>query len=117
MHVSMQMKPVSKVQFGQLNDKQFYFSNGLTSLPFGHPYLENLRKEKHKFRAIHKVIQEKMYEFLKEESKAIEKIPRLHILKQIFSKNRILYILNSNVNCFMRGWKLIKKLIINGSWK
>ena len=53
------MKSVSKVQFGQLNDKRFYFSNGLMSLPFGHPYLETLRKEKHKYRAIHKLIQEK----------------------------------------------------------
>ena len=113
----MPMKSVSKVQFGQLNDKQFYFSNGLISLPFGHPYLENLRKEKHKYRAIHKVIQEKKYELLKEESKVIEKIPRLHILKQIFSQNPILYILNSNVNCFTRGWKSTKELIINGSWK
>ena len=55
-HESMQMKSVSKVQFGQLNDQQFYFS----------------RKERHKYRAIHKVIQEKKYEFLKEESKLIE---------------------------------------------
>ena len=47
-HESMQMKSVSKVQFVQLNDNRFYFSNGLISLPFGHPYLENLRKEKHK---------------------------------------------------------------------
>ena len=53
---SMQMKSVSKVQFGQLNDKRFYFSNGIMSLPFGHPYLEELRKEKHKYRHIHKII-------------------------------------------------------------
>ena len=91
-HESMQMKSVSKVQFGQLNDKRFYFSNELISLPFRHPYLENLRKEKHKYKAIHKVIQEKKYEFLKEEPKVIEKIPRLDILKQIFSQ-----ILNSNI--------------------
>ena len=56
---SMQMKSVIKVQFGQLNNKRFYFSNGLISLPFGHPYLEELRKEKNKYRAIHKIIQEK----------------------------------------------------------
>ena len=53
------MKSVSKVQFGQLNEKQFYFSNGLIFLTFEHSYLENLRKEKLKYRAIHKVIQEK----------------------------------------------------------
>ena len=38
---SMQMKSVSKIQFGQLNDKRFYFSNGLISLPYGHPYLQD----------------------------------------------------------------------------
>ena len=28
---SMQMKSLSKVQIGQLNDKRFYFSNGIIS--------------------------------------------------------------------------------------
>ena len=83
------MKSVSKVQFGQLNNKRFYFSNGLISLPYGHPYLEELRKDKHKYRAIHKVIQEKKYNFLKEEIK-VEKHPRLNILKQIFSQSPML---------------------------
>ena len=53
------MKAVSKVQFGRLNDKRFYFSNGIMSLPYGHPSMENLRKEKQKHREIHKTIQEK----------------------------------------------------------
>ena len=56
---TMQMKSISKAQFEQLNDKRFYFSNGIISLPYGHPYLEELRKEKHKYRHIHKVIQTK----------------------------------------------------------
>ena len=43
------MKAVSKEQFGQLNDKRFYFSNGLMSLPYGYPCLEDLRKEKQKY--------------------------------------------------------------------
>ena len=60
----MQMKSVSKIQFGQLNDKGFYFSNGIVSLPYGHPSLEKLRKEKHKYRDVHEVIQTKKDEFL-----------------------------------------------------
>ena len=48
------MKSVSKVQIGRLNDKRFYFSNGIMSLPYGNPYLENLRKEKQKHRSIYK---------------------------------------------------------------
>ena len=44
MNESMQMKSVIKVQFEQLNDKRFYFSNRIISLPYGHPYLEKFRK-------------------------------------------------------------------------
>ena len=40
---SMQMKGVSKVQFGKLNHKRFYSSNGIISLPYRHPSLENVR--------------------------------------------------------------------------
>ena len=114
---SMQMKSVSKVEFGQLNDKRLYFSNGLISLPYGHPYLEDLRKEKHKYRAIHKVIQEKNYDFLKEESKVLEKILRLNVSKQIFSQNPMLYELNSTASFISTGWKSTKELIKNDSWK
>ena len=76
------------------------------SLPYGHPYLENLRKHKDKYRSIHK--------FLKEESQVIEKIPRLNILKQIVP---ILYELNSDTKFILSGWKTTKEFIKNGSWK
>ena len=57
------MKSVCKVQFGQLNDKRFYFPNGILSLPYGHPYLEHLRKEKNKYRYIHTATQSKNTNF------------------------------------------------------
>ena len=65
------------------------------SLPYGHPLLENLRKEKHKYRNIHTVIQRKKENILKEESEVIKKIPRLDIIMQISSQIPILYELNS----------------------
>ena len=111
------MKSVSKVQFGQLNDKRFYFSNGIISLPYGHPYLEKLKKEKHEYRDIHKVIQRKKDNFLKEESKVIENIPRLNILKHIFGQILILHELNLNTKFISSGRKTAKELIKNGSWK
>ena len=113
----MQIKSLSKVQFGQLNDKRFYFSNGVISLPYGHPYLEELRKEKHKYRHIHKVMQTKKDDFLKKESKVLESIPRLNILKHIFAQISILYELDSNTKFISSGWKTTKELIKNGSWK
>ena len=92
---SVKMTSISKVQFGQLNNERFYFANSLISLPFGHPLLEELRKEKQKHREIHKLIQEKKHKFLKKESKVLEKHPRLNVLKLIFSQNPMLYELNS----------------------
>ena len=41
---AMQMNTVNKIQFGQLNDKRFYFPNGIVSLPFGHFLFDALRK-------------------------------------------------------------------------
>ena len=37
-----------KTKFSQTNDKRFYNLNGVTSLPIGHPHLQNftLYKEK-----------------------------------------------------------------------
>ena len=113
----MQMKSVSKVQFGKLNDKRFYFPNGIISLPYGHPYLKELRKEKHKYWDVHKVIQTKKNDFLKKESKVLESIPRLNILKQIFTQIPILYELGSNTKSISFWWKTIKELIKNGSCK
>ena len=115
---SMQMKSVSKTQFGQLNDKRFYFANG--SLLYSHPCLEELRKEKHKYRDIHKVIQTKKDEFLLKESKILESIPRLNILRQIFARRSTLYELNSDtkfISVEIQRRKTTKELIKNGSWK
>ena len=114
---SIQMKSVSKIQFGQLNDKRFYFSNGLVSIPYGHLSLEKLRKEKHKYRNIHKVIQTKKDRFLLQESKILEGIPRLNILVQIFAQRPILCELKSGTKFLSPGWKTTEELIKNGSWK
>ena len=54
---SMQMKTVSKVQFGQLNDKV------ILRPTYGHPSLEKVREQKNKYRTIHKVIQTKKDDF------------------------------------------------------
>ena len=115
---SMQMQSVSKVQFGLLNDKRFYFANGLVSLPYSYPSLEELRKEKHKYRDIHKVIQMKKDEFLLKESKILESIPRLSILAQISAQRPTLYELNSDTfSLRIQQRRTTKELIKNGSWK
>ena len=39
-HGEMQKKTSVKTKFSQFNDKCFHFSDGISSLPFSHPYLE-----------------------------------------------------------------------------
>ena len=66
---AMQMNTVSKIQFGQLNDKRFYFPNGIVSLPFGHFLFNELRKERSQNRKIHLQIKEKKWDFIKKRTK------------------------------------------------
>ena len=37
---------IKKNKFAQLNNKRFYFPNGIISLPFGHKYLEEIENYK-----------------------------------------------------------------------
>ena len=100
---SMQMKSISKVQFGQLNYKIFSFLNGVISSPYSHPCFEELRKEKHNYRHIDKVIQTKKDDFLKKESKVLERIPIINILKQSFAQILIFYELDYNTKFISSG--------------
>ena len=47
-NTEMRMQSIRKSQFSGLNDKRFYFYDGIVSMPFGHPLLEKLRKEEKK---------------------------------------------------------------------
>ena len=55
----MKMTNVGTVQFANLNDKQFYFSDGLVSLPFGHPLLSDLHELRKSYQKIRTVIEKK----------------------------------------------------------
>ena len=37
-----QEKAVTKIKFSEFHDKRFYFSDGISSLPISHPYLQDL---------------------------------------------------------------------------
>ena len=61
----MQMVNVKKTHFAGLNDMRFYFYDGIVSLPFAHPLLEEVKKEKKDLKkSIHQVINEKNFELL-----------------------------------------------------
>ena len=49
----MQMTTVSRNQFGLLNSKRFYLTDGVTSLPYGHFLLTSIREQKKQYKQIH----------------------------------------------------------------
>ena len=53
----MQMVSIRKAQFAGLNDKRYYFSDGITSFPYGHFLLAELRSQKKEHKEIHKEVQ------------------------------------------------------------
>ena len=68
----MKMTAVNEVQFASLNNKRYYYLDGITSLPNGHPLLLELTKE-----SISKnpeINQRRKNKFLKRRIKCIKKI-------------------------------------------
>ena len=115
---NMQMVSVSKTQFTGLNDKRFYFHDGIVSLPFGHFLLNKVKEQKEKYKAeIQHEIHDKKYDFLKEEAAAVKQCETLRVLRSIFSQPALLYLLD--LNCLMRtpSINLTGDYILNSSWK
>ena len=90
----MQMNTVNKTQFAGLNDERFYSRDGIISLPFGHYFLEESRKEKEKHKkGIQHVIMKQKYNFLTKEAAAVRNCERLRLLRPIFSQLPMYYII------------------------
>ena len=73
---------ITKTKFSQLNDKRFYFPNGISSLPFGHLSLNELDEyKKNKGQRIEKYFWTEKEKLL--ENKALQNCPRLDFLNNI----------------------------------
>ena len=95
-NTNMTMTSVNKVRFASLNDKIYYFSDGIVSLPFGHPSLNNVREYKKSLSKIHTVISKEKNEILKYENVAVSDNERLRILRSIFSQPITYFTLKTN---------------------
>ena len=118
-NTEMIMTSTNKVKFAQLNDKRYYFSDGIVSLPFGHPLLEEIRNYKKSFKDIKLVIEDEKEKFLKDENEVINRHERLNILRTIYSQAFKYYTLKTN-RLFIpaQGNTFIstKKYILNSHW-
>ena len=111
----MRMQSISKSQFAALNDKRFYFYDGIVSMPFGRPLLEKLRKKK-KETNIHLHIREKRKEYLNAEAKAVRECKRLRVLRSILLQAPVLYQLDSNLMCKSITKLPTKNYVLSSHW-
>ena len=114
----MMMTIVNKVQFASLNDKKYYFLDGIVSLPFRHPSLSELRDYKKSLPKIHTVIKEEKDKLLQLENKIVNNNERLRILRSIFSQPITYYNLKSNKRSTIKRFDCTttRDYILNSMW-
>ena len=88
---------VNKVKFASLNDKRYYGSNSIVSLPFGHSLLNEVREYKKSLPKIHTPIEQEKDKILFLENKAFANNERLRFLRSIFAQPLTYYRLNKTV--------------------
>ena len=118
-NTEMIMTSSNKVKFAQLNDKRYYFSDGIVSLPFGHPSLNEIRNYKKSLKDIHLVIEEEKEKLLKNENKVVNLNERLRILRTIYSQPFKYYTLKTNRPYISTQKNIItttKHYILNSHW-
>lgn len=75
-----------KTKFSQLNDKRFYFADGVVSLPYGHPSLKEIDKfKKEKDQKIEKYFWKQKERLLKMEKNTLKKNTKPFILPYYFN--------------------------------
>ena len=91
------MISINKVNFPSLNDKRYYGSNGIVSLQFRHPLLNEVREYKKSLPKIHTVTEQEKDKILFLENKAFAKNEILRLLRCIFAQPLTYYWLNETV--------------------
>ena len=115
---NMQMTCVNKTQFAGLNDKRFYFHDGIVLSPFGNFLLNKVREKKEKYKTeIQHEIQSKKYDFLKEDAAVVRQCERLSILRSIFSQPALLYLLDLNILMRTPSINSTRDYILNSNWQ
>ena len=92
----MIMTSINKVKLS-LNDKRYYGSEGIVSLPFWHPLLNEVRDYKKSLPKIHTVVEQEKDKILFLQNKTFAKNERLRLLRSIFAQLLTYHRLNEKV--------------------
>ena len=88
----MKMTSVKKVQLASLNNKRYYFLDGIIFLPYGHLLLSKICQIKKPYPKIHKVNEQEKNNLLKLEDKVVAKHEGLRISRSIYARHTVIYI-------------------------
>ena len=118
-NTNMTMTTTNKVKFASLNDKRYYFSDGIVSLLFGHPSLKTIREYKKSLSKIHIAIGKEKNKILEYENMAVNANERLRILRSIFSQPISYFTLKTHqrfLSSKNSGYTTIKQYILSSHW-
>ena len=118
-NTNMTMTATNKVKFASLNNKRYYFSDGIVSLPFGHPSLKTIREYKKSLSKIHIAIAKEKNKILEYENMAVNANERLRILRSIFSQPISYFTLKTHrrfLSSKKSGYTTTKQYILNSHW-
>ena len=117
-NTNMRLTSVNRTQFAGLNDKRYYLSDGITSLPYGHFLMSEMREKKKQYTRIQNVIMKIKDELIREESKIFAKNERLRVLKSVLSQPPTYYKIDSNKRPNIKNiFKSTKEYILSGIWQ
>ena len=117
-NTDMKMKEQYKVQFAGLNDKRYYLTDGITSLPYGHFLLAELDKKKEKYKKIENDLFKIKDKLIREECNAINKCERIRVLRSILNQIPTYYKLDSIKRPSMKQLtRPTKDYILSGIWQ
>ena len=92
---NMYLEKIEKSKFVQINEKRYYFSDGIVSLPFPHPFLSQLVKHKEiKKERIKNYILKDKQKLLAMKKDALLKRDRLTFYPKTLLQNPMFYHLN-----------------------
>ena len=101
------MEEVQKSKFAQINDKCYYFEDGIISLPFSHPYLLDIvNYKKNKKQKVESYINLKKKNLLKMEKEALLRNDRLLTYQSIYLQMPEFRNLTSNKRLFDEAGKI-----------
>ena len=113
----MRLTEQYRTQFAGLNNKRYYLTDGITSLPYGHFLLTELDKKKN-YKKIQNVLYKIKDEFIREECNAIKKCERIRVLRSILYQIPTYYRLDSIKRpCIQQLTRSTKDYILSGIWQ